>query len=283
MWAIFKNMFNRYRGQILGWGLSLGLLGLYGVILYDSMVSPQAREQLTQLLKSYPPELMAFFGGVADIFSPAGYLNLEFFSYMPIIIGIFAILVGSGLLVGDEEKGILDLVLSYPISRTQLFFGRLVAFIVVTMAILLIIWLGFALPLPRTTMNIQASEMLSPFLSLLVVLIFFGAFSLLLSMLLPSQRLSAMTAGLVLVASYFIKSLANIDSRLADIEKFTPLHFYQGGLALNNLNWGDLGVLAGFSALFILIAWWRFERRDIRVGGEGGWGLSRLSLRKNNI
>jgi len=31
-----------------------------------------------------------------------------------------------------------------------------------------------------------------------------------------------------------------------------------------------LGLL-GVAALFTLVAWWRFQRRDIRVAGEGGW------------
>ncbi len=33
--------------------------------------------------------------------------------------------------------------------------------------------------------------------------------------------------------------------------------------------------------ILVLLAWWRFERRDIRVGGEGGWGLPVLSRRKS--
>jgi hypothetical protein len=33
----------------------------------------------------------------------------------------------------------------------------------------------------------------------------------------------------------------------------------------------------GVSLVFVLLAWWRFERRDIRVGGEGGWNLPSLS------
>jgi hypothetical protein len=29
--------------------------------------------------------------------------------------------------------------------------------------------------------------------------------------------------------------------------------------------------LSAVALLFALLAWWRFERRDIRVGGEGAW------------
>ncbi len=31
------------------------------------------------------------------------------------------------------------------------------------------------------------------------------------------------------------------------------------------------------AGVFALLAWWRFERRDIRVGGEGGWRLPRFT------
>ena len=27
-----------------------------------------------------------------------------------------------------------------------------------------------------------------------------------------------------------------------------------------------------------LLAWWRFQRREIRVGGEGGWKLPKLAF-----
>ena len=43
-----------------------------------------------------------------------------------------------------------------------------------------------------------------------------------------------------------------------------------------NLTW-FLGLLA-VSAMLAWVAWWRFQQRDIRVAGEGGWRLPSLSL-----
>ncbi len=37
--------------------------------------------------------------------------------------------------------------------------------------------------------------------------------------------------------------------------------------------------LLGIALLLALLAWWRFERRDVRVGGEGGWRLPILARR----
>ena len=103
MFTIFRNAFSRYRGQILGWGISLGVLCLYLAQFYDTIAAQ--KEAYMKMVEAFPKELMAFFSTseASEMFTPSGFLNIEFFSYMPIIIGIFAILAGSGMLAGDEE------------------------------------------------------------------------------------------------------------------------------------------------------------------------------------
>ncbi len=273
MWTIFRHSLIRSTGQVLGWGIVLALLGWYIVALYDSFAAPDSRQAFTQMMDAYPPELMSFFGDISHIFDPSGFINFTVFSYMPVVLGIFAIQVGGGLLAGDEEKGTLDLVLAHPVSRTAFFLGRLAAFIVATLAILFIFWLGLAIPLPPTGLEMEAGELLLPFLSLLGLLLFFGTLTLALSMLLPSQRMAAMFSGLLLVASYIVNSLGRVDPELVKLDPYLPLHYYQGGLAIDGLNLKWLAGLLAFSLLFSLLAWWRFERREIRVSGEAGWQL----------
>jgi ABC-2 type transport system permease protein len=275
MFPIFAHTFSRSRGALLGWGLSLGLLAMYLMPFYDTLA--EQKETLQTLLASYPPELLAFFGDMGNmtaLFTPEGYLGFEFFSFMPIILGIFAVLAGSGLLVTDEENGTLDLVLAHPVSRTGLFFGRLLAFMATTLGLLVIIWLGLVIGRNWSTIELTAMELARPFLSLGAELVLFGTSALALSLLLPSRRLAAAVAGLVLVASYFITSLARINDNLNEIVKFSPLHYYQGGDAIRGLNGEWLGGLLAVALVFTLLAWWRFERRDIRVAGEGSWRLT---------
>jgi len=276
MRTIFRYTLSRFRGQILGWGIAILLLGLMLMWFYPSIAEQQ--ENFEQLLEIYPEEMTAFFGDLSTMVTPEGFLSIEYFSYMPLILGIFAVLMGSGLLVSDEENGTLDLVLAHPVSRTALFFGRLLAFVVATLAILAISWLGLVLGAVATSLDLGWSQMGLPFLSLLAMLLLFGALALLLSMLLPSRRLAAMTAGLVLVGSFFITGLARIIENLETVAKFSPHNYYQSGEAMNGLNQEWFWGLVAFAVLFALLAWWRFLRRDVRVGGEGGWRLPSLSL-----
>ncbi len=269
--AIFRYTLRRLRGQILGWGIALALMGVLLISMYDSFAAEQ--EQFQELLEIYPSEITAFIGDITNMATPEGWVSIEFFSYMPLILGIFAVLTGSGLLVSDEENGRLDLILAYPVSRTALFMGRLLAFVTAAVAILVIIWLGFIVSMNWSSIDIGWGRMWLPLLSLLAELLLFGTISLLLSMLLPSRRLAATTTGLLLVASFFITGLAKLNEDLEPVAKLSPLNYYQAQGAFEGLNGVWLAGLLAAAVLFAVLAWWCFQRRDIRVGGEGGWRL----------
>ncbi len=268
MGTIFRHALANSRGAIIGWGVGLFLLGLILVPMYDVIVDQQ--EQLLMLIQSYPPELFAFFGDFTEFATPSGYFGVEYFSYMPIILGIYAILAGSGLLASDEESGRLDLMIAHPLSRTAFFLGRVGALLVALAAILMIAWLGIAIPSAASEpLDVGWGELMLPFLSLGSIIVLFASVALFLSMILPSRRAAAMISGLLLVASFFINGLAVMNADLEPIAEFLPLKYYQGGDALNGLNLTWFGGLIGASIFFALLAWWRFQRRDIRVAGEG--------------
>jgi ABC-2 type transport system permease protein len=270
MKTVFRYRLARFRGQIIGWGIGLAVFALLIVQFYGTIVEQE--EQIVELINNYPKEFMAFFGGEVDFITPSGYLNVEYFSYMSLILGIFAVLMGSGLLASDEEAGRLDLLLAYPVNRTPFFLGRVLAFAVATLAILSIMWLALVVPSRWTPLDeVSPVEMVLPCLSLFGVLMFFGMLALLFSMTLPSRRMAASMSGLALVASFFLPALAHINDGIEPFAKLSPLYYYQGAEAIDGLNLTWLAGLLGLALLWTVLAWWRFERRDIRVGGEGGW------------
>jgi ABC-2 type transport system permease protein len=267
--TIFVYTLARLRGQILGWGLALLLMGALAVVRYNLMRENQ--ELIRQLIAGSVGQFIRMFGDIDRLTTPGGFLSLAFFSYLPLVLGVFAVLAGSGLLVADEENGTLDLVLAHPVSRTSLFLGRLLAFGAAILAILALSWLGFVVAMPWSTLDVSRWSLARPYVSLAAVAFFFGGLALLLSLVLPARRTAAMTTGIVLLASYFLTTLARLDTGLEPIARFSPLYYYQGGEAIEGLNARWLaGLLAG-AGVFAILAWRCFERRDIRVVGEGGW------------
>jgi ABC-2 type transport system permease protein len=271
---IFLYALARYRGQVLGWGLALALMAALAVVRYDLM--QDNRELILQLVRGPAGDFIRLFGDVDRLTTPGGFLSLAFFSYLPLVLGVFAVLAGSGLIVADEEAGTLDLVLAHPVSRTALFLGRLLAFGVATVAILALSWVGFVVAMARSSLDVGGWALARPYLSLAAVLAFFGGLASLLSLVLPARRTAAMAAGLILLASYFLTTLARLDKGLESVARFSPISYYQGGEAIEGLDGRWVAGLLAAALVFVALAWWRFERRDVRVMGEGGWRWPRL-------
>jgi ABC-2 type transport system permease protein len=271
MLTIFRYMLVRLRGQVLGWGLVMLLVAFLTVARFDLM--SDNRKGIQPILEQGSIlQVMKAFGDPRKLFDPAAFLSMYFFNLMPLFLGVFAVLAGSGLLAADEESGTLDLTLAHPVSRTVLFFGRLLAFVVATCAILVLTWLGLVVGASRSQyMNLAAGDLLLPFVSLLALLLLYGCLGLLLATLLPSRRMAAMTAGLVLVGSFFLTMLGRMDDGIRSIARFLPQEYYESGTAMHGLEAGSVVGLSVAALLFAVLAWWRFERRDIRVCGEGVW------------
>ena len=267
MWHNFKHTIVRSRWQIVGWGLIMGLYGAWMVTFYDNFLGMQ--DQLTELLASYPPELLAAVGlsSTDELSSVSGYLNMYVFSYMPLIVGVLAILSGSGMLASDEEDGVLDLIMGHPVSRVRLFIGRLLAFTATLSAIAALMWVGLAVGTMTVDIGFNATDLAWPVLSLLVILLFYGTLALMASMLLPSRKLAGMLAGVILAGSFLLTMLGNLDPSLSTIADFSPLSYYQGGRAMEEVEWVWLGGQFASAAVFSVIALWRFQKsRDSRCG-----------------
>lgn len=274
MLNVFKHSLSKSRGAILGWGLTLAVLGMLFVPFYD--VVAEDIETWEQLMEVYPQEIMAFFGDAGGLAftTPEGFLSLEYFSFMPLVLGVYAVLAGSGLLAADEESGVLDLIVAQPVSRSALYWGRLLAWLVSLIVILVLGYIGIMFATTYSIMELDAVVTMRPFASMFALLFFFAGLALLLSMLLPSRRSASMLAGIVLVGGFFVDGLSGISDTLKDVVTFIPNHYYQGSTWADGFQGDYFLILTGFGLAFMLAAWFAFLRRDIRIGGEGGWKLT---------
>jgi ABC-2 type transport system permease protein len=278
MLAEYLNTLRRLRGAIIGWSIGLLLYDVMMASFWDSIAG--MGDEFTAMLENYPEEIMAFFPTIAEFTSPIGYMDTYYSAFMVVIIPFFAITTCAKLLVGDEEDGILDLVISYPISRTKLFWGRFLAFFTGTVLILLAAWLGWAIPLESSGLPLTTYELLLVQLPIFAIMLLFGSVVLLLSMWLPSARFASGLTSAVLIGNFLLVGMSNINEDLVPIYEKTPLYFNQGANIIELVEWGWLGGLVGVSLVIFLLGWWVFTRRDIRVGGEAGWQLSAVFSRR---
>ena len=264
---------------ILGWGIPLMLLGIITIPFYDLVAENE--KQLRPVLDTLKPLLKSFVGGdeAAQVFTPEGFIALRYFAFLPVVMGIFGSVYGSGLLAADEERGILDFLLAHPISRSQIFWGRLLSFLVSLILILGFGWFGLWLGvLKAESMNFSPLKLWLPYLSVFAVTWLFACLSFALSMVMPSRSAAAMISGIIVLAGYIITNLSKAIKGLESWALFSPITYFQSN-AMMGLKLNPLTVLFVSSVIFVAFAWKGFVNRDIRVAGDGGWKITFLSSR----
>lgn len=267
MIATWKYTVRRLRLPTVGWALAMLAMAVLVVFAFDYMVQKN-KQLLVDLIAAMPPMLQAMVGDAKQFATPRGFLDAKFFSQSGLFIGIYAVLVGSGLLVADEEKGRLDLLAAYPISRQQLYWGRVLGMLTSIAVIAGTAWLGLAVSLPFTSIEIAPLPLLISCLTLFAVALCFAGLAVLLSLLLPSRVIAAGTAGCLLMASHLIGMFAPGVPFLQPIHNVLPFRFYQGGRALAHFDGIAFAMLVVLTAAALVATAWLFEKRDIRVMGE---------------
>ena len=264
---------------ILGWGIPLMLLGIITIPFYDLVAENE--KQLRPVLDTLKPLLKSFIGGdeAEQVFTPEGFIALRYFAFLPVVMGIFGSVYGSGLLAADEERGILDFLMAHPVSRSQMFWGKLISFLVSLILIIGFGWFGvWRGVLKAESMNFSPLKLCLPYISVFAVTWLFACLSFALSMILPSRSAAAMISGIIVLAGYIITTLSKAIKGLETWALFSPITYFQSN-AMTGLNFNLLSVLVVASLLFVALARRGFGKRDIRVAGDGGWKIPLLGSR----
>ncbi len=272
-YTVFAHALARSRWSTLGWSLPLFLLGAITTPFYD-LVAENER-QLLAIVQTLPKTLTSFIGGddAARFVTPAGFLELRYFAFLPIPLGVYGAVVGSGLLAADEERGVLDFLLAHPASRGAVFAGRLAALAAGAAVLMVAGWLGVWLGVGISReLDFSPATLFLPFVSAFAYTMLLAALGLALSMSFPARSAAAMIAGIVVLAGYLFTTLARSIEPLQAVAVFSPVSYFQND-AMGGLDPVKLAALAAPAALLCAAAWLAFRARDIRVAGEAGWKL----------
>jgi len=243
---------------------SIGLLWMY-IALFPSFKDQSA--SLEQLIKNYPESFMkAFNFDIKSFTTLEGYLSTEQFSFIWPLLIIFMSFGYTGYALASEiEKGTIEILLSQPISRLKLFFGRYFA------GLLMIIVFTFfsiyaAIPLARVyNIDFNAHNFLT--VSILSFLFAWAIYSIgmFFSAVFSGIGRVYFISGSILVLMYVLNIVSALRDNLSDF-KYASFFYYfnpQKALVYNQIdNWSYLVFIGVAVVLTVLGAIW-FSRRDI--------------------
>lgn len=252
------------RGGIVGWTVGLGLWGFLVAVLY-----PSIGEQFSGLEL---PEFYEAFGPISAIGELSGFLSFEVFNFaVPIALGIYALVLGTGALAGEEDDGTLELLLALPIHRWRLVLAKALAIVlslaIVTAGLCLATWAGVGAIRSEIDVSVGAAGLARVALQSWLLVAALGMLSLFLGAYLPARRHASLIGALALAAGYLLDSLAQISEELDPYAPLSLNHYYDPHeLMTSGLAWEHAAVLAAVGLAFLALALLSFQRRDVTVG-----------------
>ena len=259
---LLKTLWDQRR-TFLWWSAGVSALNVLNVSLYPSVADVP---ELDAIFESMPEAIgRLFVGEVENLTSPEGYLNSQNFIVMlPLIFLVFTIGRGSGAIAGEEERGTLDLLLSYPIRRSRVVLEKFAAMVAATLALGTVSWVSMAAPALVIDMDITFLRLAEANLSCALLGLTFGTIALAFGCATGSRGMSLGGASALAVAAYFVNALAPIVDGLESIQKLSPFYLYIGADPLSNgLDPVHAGVLVGLCAAFLAVGVLLFGRRDL--------------------
>lgn len=257
-----KALWDARRG-LAGWALGVGLVAVMYAAFYPSVSKPA----FVQAMDNYPEAIKRALN-FEDITSPAGYLGSYVFGLLvPVLLVIFTVIAGSRTIAGDEESGVLDLILAHPVSRTRLVLSRLgalaveIAVICATVYVLLL-----AILRPAKLSSIDPAHLAAMVLQLALFGVCFAALAVATGALTGRRAASVGVTVVVLVVGYFGNNLAPQVSGLHWAQKLSPFYWYSAGQPLvHGIQWGFTGLLLAVTVALAALAAAGLARRDLAV------------------
>ncbi len=263
------------RGAILGWGIGMAVFAGYIIILYPEFAEPMAAMNLEDIA------LYQILGDFSEFASFTGFVSAEVLIFLPLLLAIYAIVNGTGTLAGEEDNGTLEPIMALPLPRWQLVLSKAIALSLALLLILLIVGLAMAvstnsLPEDIETSGVTAADMILTALAIWPLVGFFAMLSLFLGALMPSRRIAAITATVILVVSYFGNNLASMVDWLERIQPLFPFYYFDSAnLLKEGPDTQDTLILLAAGAVSLILALVFFQLRNVTVGA---WPWQRAQI-----
>ncbi len=259
--SVYERAFHEQRRALVGWAVGLAGLAVVMLAIYPTV---RGNEQFSKLIEAYPQTLKTLFD-VADYTTGPGYLRAEVFSLTgPLLLTVLAVLWGSDLTAGEEERRTVDVLLANPVSRRRVVVEKWAAMATGTVLAAAALGVVLAVGAPLVRLRVGAEALTAAVLASALLAVSFGTVALAVGAATGRRGLARGVGALVVVVAYLLSSLPDLVTWLRPARPLSPWYH---ALGVDPLAAGveplHVLVLVGVIAVFLAVAVAAFDRRDL--------------------
>lgn len=265
MKQLIKVEFKRNLRSLILWTVIIA--GLSGLMLLLFPAFKESFSEIESFLDTFPEEFLAAFGlgeSGLDMTTIFGWFGVEGYLFVMLIGGSYAGILGGSILSKEEDDKTIEFLLSKPISRDRVFFGKSIVVLINLFLLNLVVAIVLLIALLSVGEFDAVVWLLFSFAPLLLQLIF-ASLSLLISIFITkSRQVMSISLGIV-IGMYVVDIISTLTDQAEFLKYFTPYEYVNAGDIVNNESIRFLYLVLGLGIIIsaTLISWQLYKRKDI--------------------
>ncbi|MBN2794601.1 MAG: ABC transporter permease subunit [Clostridia bacterium] len=250
---------------LLIWSIAMIVLVVMMTTEYSAYDS---NPEMADVLSSMPEAMLkAFSMENANLTTPSGFISLASF-YFSVMLGVYGVLMGSGIISKEERDKTVEFFLTLPVSRVQVIWSKLWAAVILNTGLNLITVSSIIVTLWRYNLSQDFFSFLwKLFIGIWILQMIFLSMGMFLASFLKRYKSSGKISASLLMVLYVLNVITALNSKLDFLKYITPFKYFEANkILVNNTLEGKYIMLSiviifvGFGLTFIL-----YPKRDLRL------------------
>ena len=254
-----------YQKSLLIW---LGCMIAFVAMFTAEFSAYYNNPEMSEILDAMPQALLdAFSMSNANLTTLTGFVSVAVI-YFYIILGVHAVMLGSGIISKEERDKTAEFFLVLPVSRQRVIIMKLIAAVincVVLNLVTIISIFAFAIPYDREP-GFNRFMMLVLIAMFLIQMIFLSM-GMGIAAAVKRYKKSSVYAVAILTGLYLVSVITALSDKVENLKYLTPFKYFEPADILKHDTLESVYVIIAlcFIAAMLAVTYWLYPKRDLRL------------------
>ena len=243
------------------------LIGLFLIVflVYPSIVSSENMKMMDEMMKIFPEEMLkAFNMDISSIDSAFGWLKTEGFVFVLLITGIYSGILGSNILLKEENDKTIEYLNSVPVTRKNIVFNKILCGIFYIILMIAIIGIFNFIGLSLSGDFDRKSYILLSITPIFSSIVIFSVCLFLSTFTHKTKKTIGISLGIVF-ASYFLNVISEMGESTEFLKYISIFTLADIRNVIVNVSINPLMVVLslGITTIFMILTTIRYEKKEL--------------------
>ncbi|MHB1390367.1 MAG: ABC transporter permease subunit [Thermoleophilia bacterium] len=263
---IYRKEIRSYRRSSFFW--TLGIIFFLLAAMSKYLGYSRSGTSINEMINSLPAGFSAFFGTTAiDLQTAGGYYTVCVL-YLSVMLGVHAVLLGSGIIGKEETDRTIEFLYARPVSRNQILFSKLLAALTIILTLNIVTLLSSVIMVPWFNDGPSITgDILLLMPGMFFIQLFFLMVGVAFAAVMRRPKRAGMFSAAILLATFIISSFVDISDKYGFLRYTTPFKYFDPKtiFAVGSYNIAYIVIMLATVTILGVGSGMAFKKRDFNV------------------